>query len=59
MTSVSNDRSLVVLGFVGGHDVPNTVIPYNNGLYYDFRPSIGIPQEEVLEVDRELGVNPN
>ena len=59
MTSVSNDRSLVVLGFVGGHDVLNTVIPYNNGLYYDFRPSIGIPQEEVLEVDRELGLNPN
>jgi uncharacterized protein (DUF1501 family) len=59
MTSVSNDRSLVVLGFVGGHDALNTVIPYNNGLYYDFRPSIGIPQEEVLEVDRELGLNPN
>ena len=59
MTSVNNDRSLVVIELAGGNDALNTVIPYNNGLYYDFRPAIGIPQEEVLGLDPELGLNPN
>ena len=59
MTSVNKDRSLVVLELVGGNDALNTVIPYNNGLYYDSRPSIGIPQEEVLGLDQEMGLNPN
>ncbi len=59
MTSVNKNRSLVVLELVGGNDALNTVIPYNNGLYYDARPSIGIPQEEVLVLGEEMGLNPN
>jgi len=59
MTSVNKDRTLVVIELAGGNDALNTVIPYNNGLYYDFRPAIGIPQEEVLGLDPELGLNPN
>ena len=59
MTSVNKDRSLVVLELVGGNDALNTVIPYNNGLYYDARPSIGIPQEDVLGLDEEMGLNPS
>ena len=59
MTSVKKDRSLVVIELMGGNDTLNTVIPYNNGLYYDFRSSIGIAQEDVLKIDDELGLNPN
>ena len=59
MTSTKRDRSLVVIELAGGNDALNTVIPYNNGLYYEFRPTIGIPQEEVLKIDDHLGFNPN
>ena len=63
MTSVSRDhsrdRSLVVIELAGGNDALNTVIPYSDGLYYDFRPNIGIPQEEVLKIDGQLGFNPS
>ena len=59
MTSTKANRSLVVVELQGGNDALNTLIPYNNGLYYDFRPGIGIPQEDVLKIDNELGFNPN
>ena len=59
MTSTKRDRSVVVIELVGGNDGLNTVIPYNSGLYHDFRSGIGISQEEVLKIDDELGLNPN
>ena len=51
-------RNLVVLQLSGGNDALNTVIPYSNGLYYDFRPQVNIAEGDVLQLDEQLGLNP-
>ena len=49
---------LVVLQLTGGNDYFNTVIPYNDGNYFDSRPSLQIPQDRVLKLDDDLGFHP-
>ena len=54
----SGQKSVVVVQLSGGNDALNTVIPYSNGLYYDQRPYLGIPEERSLHLDGELALNP-
>ena len=59
MTSTKSDRSLVVLQLSGGNDALNTVVPYNNELYYDYRRDVNIEQDKVLKLNDEFGFNPS
>ena len=49
---------LVVLQLSGGNDVLNTVVPYCDGLYYDFRPTTGITEDNVIPLDGRFGLHP-
>ncbi|MCL0029076.1 DUF1501 domain-containing protein [Dehalococcoidia bacterium] len=49
---------LVILQLTGGNDYLNTVIPYNDGNYFDSRPSLQIPQDRVIKLDDDLGLHP-
>ncbi len=51
--------TLVVFQLLGANDPLNTLVPYANPLYYDNRPSVRIPEEEVLHINNEVGFNPN
>jgi uncharacterized protein (DUF1501 family) len=51
--------TLVVLQMAGANDYLNTVIPYSNPLYYDNRPTVHIPEDQVLHIDDQLGFHPN
>ena len=51
-------RKLVVVQLSGGNDALNTVVPYQNGHYYDNRPAINIPQDDVLQIDDQIGLRP-
>lgn len=59
LPSAVDNRVLVLIELAGGNDGPSTVVPYGNGTYYDLRPNIAIPPEEVLSLDNEVGLNPN
>ncbi len=59
MTATKKDPVVVILQLTGANDYMNTVIPYTNGHYYDNRPKVHIPQDQVLPIDDELAFNPN
>ena len=52
------DPVLVVLQLSGGNDILNTVVPYGDGLYHDFRSTTGIPEDEVIHLDDHFGLHP-
>ncbi len=52
------DRILVLIQLGGGNDGLNTVIPVNNDIYYQNRPTIAIPKTQALLLDDETGLHP-
>lgn len=54
--SGEGESVLVVVELAGGNDGLNTLIP-RNGLYYDYRPNIGIPEEQTLPLNEEVAMN--
>ena len=59
MTSTKKDPVLVVLQLSGGNDALNTVVPYGDPLYQDNRPSVRVPEDQVLRINDRIGLNPN
>ena len=59
MAGNGKDPVLVVLQLSGGNDFMNTLIPYNNSVYYDNRKLVRIEQDQMLPLNDELAFNPN
>ena len=56
-----NSRSgkvLVVVQFSGGNDGLNSIVPFENDIYYRNRPTLAIPKREVIKLEKGLGLNP-
>jgi uncharacterized protein (DUF1501 family) len=58
MAANGKDPVLVVLQLSGGNDALNTVVPYSDPLYFDNRPSVRVPAEQVLPINDAIGFNP-
>lgn len=52
------DTVLVVCQFSGGNDGLNTVVPYKDDVYYQIRPTLGIPKDKVLQIGEDVGLHP-
>lgn len=59
LAQLASDRTLIVVQLAGGNDGLNTVIPFTDPLYRQLRPTLAIPQTEVLALDGRLGLHPN
>jgi uncharacterized protein (DUF1501 family) len=59
MTMAPKPPTLVVLQLTGGNDALNTVVPYGNPLYYDQRPTVRVPEDQVLPIDDDYGFHPS
>jgi uncharacterized protein (DUF1501 family) len=58
MSSGTKAPVLVVLQLSGGNDALNTVIPYSDPLYFDNRPNVRIPEDQVLPINEQIGLHP-
>jgi uncharacterized protein (DUF1501 family) len=54
-----DDTILVVLQLAGGNDGLNTVIPFADDVYYRARPSLAVPEKNILRLDDYCGLHPS
>ena len=54
-----SSKILVVVQLAGGNDGINTVIPYSQAAYYKLRPTLGIKEDKLLVLNKDVGLNPN
>ena len=59
MTSNKKDPVLVVLQMSGAYDALNTVIPYNDPHYSDYRTELKVEPDQVLAIDDKVGLHPS
>jgi uncharacterized protein (DUF1501 family) len=58
-TATTPGKRLVVIFQRGAADGLNIVVPYREKNYYAMRPSIAIPQNQVLDLDGFFGLHPS
>ncbi len=51
-------KCLVIIQLAGGNDGLNTIIPYNNDIYYNARPRLAITKD-VIKLNDDLGFHPS
>ncbi len=54
-----SEKILVIIQLTGGNDGLNTVVPFENDLYYNARPQIAIRKNEVLKLNDHVGLHPS
>jgi uncharacterized protein (DUF1501 family) len=54
---IDPDTTLVVCQLTGGNDGLNTVVPYQDPLYYKNRPVLGLKEDRVLPIGEGLGLH--
>ena len=58
MSTQTTDPVIVVVQLTGGNDYLNTVVPYADSKYWDYRPVVHVPEEEILSLNDNIGFHP-
>ncbi len=59
LQQLDTDRILIILQLGGGNDGLNTVVPFNNPVYYRNRPTLSLRREQTIRISDELGLHPS
>ncbi len=59
LRTLETDRVLVLIQLSGGNDGLNTVIPVENDVYFNSRPSLAIPKNTALSIADGVGFHPS
>jgi uncharacterized protein (DUF1501 family) len=55
----TNGKILVLIQLSGGNDGTNTVIPYEDSVYFNKRSAIAIKKESAIQLTNTIGLNPS
>lgn len=55
--AAAGDRILVLINLFGGNDGLNTVVPFNDPIYFNARKNIALKKSDVLPITGDLGLN--
>jgi uncharacterized protein (DUF1501 family) len=55
----ANDKILVVIELTGGNDGLNTVVPFENDLYYKNRRTLGLPKDSLHRLANGVALHPS
>ncbi len=59
LSAANNDRVLILIQLGGGNDGLNTIIPVENDVYFQKRPTIAITKEQSILLSDDIGMHPS
>jgi uncharacterized protein (DUF1501 family) len=54
----ASNRYVVLVELKGGNDGLNTLVPYANPTYYEYRPKLAIARDQVVQLTEQVGLHP-
>lgn len=57
LSKTYSNKKIVIVQLKGGNDGLNTVVPFQNDIYYQQRNTIAIPKKEIIRLSDDIGLH--